>query len=372
MSGRLIILPKKSYNPWKPENVERVLRDERLERERQAQLEESDRKKQSEDRVELLKQRKRDARRWNGDDAESSSRSEDGADHAVSGEISALEHVNLFADEEKAVMEKAVAGAVGIGSASEAGQKKGSSSSGIMPVYLGGEEAARRRGEKSIPFYLQPSSQEKSLGVGDGVVGTICSAQFEEAEAIRVRKDEHLKTQMDPMQEFYRPSKTSNIEVPSTSVEEDIECAGIDERRRKRHRRKRCSRSSGSESDSSSSSSSSSEDARRRKRKRHKRREHDKNRRRDDSKRSSSTRKDDRRRRGSKKRSTKRQAKDDTALPSSASTLSIDEMRRRRQLREQKEAERSFMARLEDHSLASASGHNTKYQDQYNPTLSRR
>ena len=34
MSGRLIILPKKSYNPWKPENVERVLRDERLERER--------------------------------------------------------------------------------------------------------------------------------------------------------------------------------------------------------------------------------------------------------------------------------------------------------------------------------------------------
>ena len=34
MSGRLTILPKKSYCPWKPENVERVLRDERLERER--------------------------------------------------------------------------------------------------------------------------------------------------------------------------------------------------------------------------------------------------------------------------------------------------------------------------------------------------
>lgn len=28
MSGRLVILPKKSYCPWKPENVQRVLRDE--------------------------------------------------------------------------------------------------------------------------------------------------------------------------------------------------------------------------------------------------------------------------------------------------------------------------------------------------------
>ena len=34
MSGRLVILPKKTYCPWKPENIERVLRDERLERER--------------------------------------------------------------------------------------------------------------------------------------------------------------------------------------------------------------------------------------------------------------------------------------------------------------------------------------------------
>jgi hypothetical protein len=33
-SGRLISLPKKSYCPWKPENVERASRDERLEKER--------------------------------------------------------------------------------------------------------------------------------------------------------------------------------------------------------------------------------------------------------------------------------------------------------------------------------------------------
>lgn len=35
--GRLVILPKKSYCPWKPENVERVLRDERLEKEQRSE-----------------------------------------------------------------------------------------------------------------------------------------------------------------------------------------------------------------------------------------------------------------------------------------------------------------------------------------------
>ena len=34
MSGRLIILPKKTYCPWNPQNLERVLRDERIEKER--------------------------------------------------------------------------------------------------------------------------------------------------------------------------------------------------------------------------------------------------------------------------------------------------------------------------------------------------
>ena len=34
MSGRLVILPKKSYTPWNAANVERVLRDERIAREK--------------------------------------------------------------------------------------------------------------------------------------------------------------------------------------------------------------------------------------------------------------------------------------------------------------------------------------------------
>jgi len=36
MSGRLIITGKKSYCPWNAKNIERVLRDERLEAERVA------------------------------------------------------------------------------------------------------------------------------------------------------------------------------------------------------------------------------------------------------------------------------------------------------------------------------------------------
>ena len=380
MSGRLIILPKKSYCPWKPENVERVLRDERLERERQEQLKDSDRKKQSKDRVEFLKSNKRQRNARDGPNDDEAGRSSGGSaestNHDAPEKSGTLEHVNLFADEEKAMMEKAVAGA-GEGSASDARKKEGSSSSGIMPVYLGGEEAARRRGEKSIPFYLQPSSQEKSLGNGGSDV-TGSSDHLEEVEAIiRVRKDERLKTQMDPMHEFCRPAdrKSSHIEFPSSApMNEDTEAAGVEKRHRRKWRHSYSSSSSSSESDSSSSSSSSSDEddvSRGRKRKRRKRRERDKNRRRDDSKRRSSSRRDDRRRRD-KKRSRKRHTKDDTALPSSTSAPSIDELRRRRQLREQKEAERSFMARLEDHSLAGASGNNNKYQDQYNPRLSRR
>eukprot|EP00566_Odontella_aurita_P032408 CAMPEP_0113587434 /NCGR_PEP_ID=MMETSP0015_2-20120614/34900_1 /TAXON_ID=2838 /ORGANISM="Odontella" /LENGTH=56 /DNA_ID=CAMNT_0000493081 /DNA_START=44 /DNA_END=211 /DNA_ORIENTATION=- /assembly_acc=CAM_ASM_000160 len=55
MSGRLIITGKKSYCPWRPENVERVLADERRERERLQREEERD----SRARVEALKRRRK-------------------------------------------------------------------------------------------------------------------------------------------------------------------------------------------------------------------------------------------------------------------------------------------------------------------------
>lgn len=37
MSGRLIILSKKTWHPWRQDNQERVMRDERLHREAEAE-----------------------------------------------------------------------------------------------------------------------------------------------------------------------------------------------------------------------------------------------------------------------------------------------------------------------------------------------
>ena len=372
MSGRLIILPKKSYNPWRPENIERVLRDERLERERQAQLDEADEKKRSEDRVQLLrtKRRKSGARSKNDRDV-GGSRTDDGTTETSNtdddaGTGTALEHVNLFADEEKAMMERAVSGD---GPVSEADKTK-QSSAGIMPVFLGGEEAARRRGEKTVPFYLQPSAQSKSLG-GDG------TSKHVEAEALRVKQDERLKRLMDPMQEFCGPTISTNTNGQAPAIQTKEVHHANNERERRRHRRKRCDSytSSSSESDDSNScsspSSTSKYEASRRKKKRRRKRKHGKERdARDGAKRKSTTREDERRRKD-KKRSSRRNSKGSSAQ-SNSSVASIDELRRRRQLREQKEAERSFMVRLEDQSLPGAAGHQHKYQDQYNPSLSKR
>jgi hypothetical protein len=55
MSGRLVILPKKTYCPWKPENVERVLCDERFDRERREKEEELLREQESRVRLRALK-----------------------------------------------------------------------------------------------------------------------------------------------------------------------------------------------------------------------------------------------------------------------------------------------------------------------------
>lgn len=115
MSGRLIILPKKTYCPWKPENVERVLRDERLERERIEKEEEEQRQQESKQRLATLK----------GNDASSSPQKE--------------QHVNLFELEERAVMEPA--------------KKKPAASTGVMPIRLDSVV----KDNKDQPFYVRIS-----------------------------------------------------------------------------------------------------------------------------------------------------------------------------------------------------------------------
>ena len=55
MSGRLIILPKKSWHVGKRENIEKVLRDERIAGEEAAAAKERSREITQEDIVEKLK-----------------------------------------------------------------------------------------------------------------------------------------------------------------------------------------------------------------------------------------------------------------------------------------------------------------------------
>lgn len=58
MSGRLIILPKKSWHPGKRENIEKVLRDERLASEEAAQAQERARELTQESIIETLSKKR--------------------------------------------------------------------------------------------------------------------------------------------------------------------------------------------------------------------------------------------------------------------------------------------------------------------------
>lgn len=180
MSGRLTLLPKKTYCPWKPENVERVLRDERLERERQQAV--AARSLGDED----------DARRRRR-------RYDEGG------------HINLFPEAKDAEI-RFITGGRG-----NEKQSKPSSSSvaaeALPPAPLGGDEAAKRK-SGNVPFYMRQSSESRgkydningplfrlgdnrATGVrGDEITGKIMKDQF-------AGREDDRKDKMDPMSRFY-------------------------------------------------------------------------------------------------------------------------------------------------------------------------
>jgi len=173
MSGRLIITTKKTYCPWNQQNVERVLRDERLERER----------------IEKEAQLERDA-------AKARRRGELGGTAAADGE--GLKHVNLFPEAEEAELRLAR------GISGKTTEKKGDN--GIMPVPLGGEEAANRKAG-SVPFYMQRGKSDNSSSynqmrvLGRKVEADVITAKIMNDQACS--REESRKRKNDPMMRFY-------------------------------------------------------------------------------------------------------------------------------------------------------------------------
>jgi hypothetical protein len=153
MSGRLIILPKKSYCPWKPENVERVLRDERLEKER------SEKQQQEQAQDIVVRKRKRTRELIDEDSQALRGRNES---------LPAAGHINLFQQEEDEYLK-------GITTTTQTKKQVG-----IMPVGLGQSEL-NARGE-NLPFYMRTQQELDILS----------------------SKEDTRKTILDPMKDFVR------------------------------------------------------------------------------------------------------------------------------------------------------------------------
>eukprot|EP00550_Attheya_septentrionalis_P005785 CAMPEP_0198284246 /NCGR_PEP_ID=MMETSP1449-20131203/3732_1 /TAXON_ID=420275 /ORGANISM="Attheya septentrionalis, Strain CCMP2084" /LENGTH=321 /DNA_ID=CAMNT_0043981215 /DNA_START=117 /DNA_END=1082 /DNA_ORIENTATION=- len=174
MSGRLIILPKKSYCPWKPENVAKVRRDEQREAERLEAERQRTQHVESEFRMARLK---------HGQQHETESSSSPSNTAATT----LPKHINLFAQEENHEKNHTISTSGGVPRTTGDSSSKTTPSSNnplFKPDYLGGQESHNRKNGVR-PFYMQPQK-----------------AIHKEPNAART-KDDRFKFQMDPMQQFY-------------------------------------------------------------------------------------------------------------------------------------------------------------------------
>jgi len=183
MSGRLVITTKKSYCPWNTANVERVLRDERLERER---LERQ--------KSEVNQSLKRQQHEY-----------EEGEPQG---------HINLFPEAREAEIRLAH------GAADD--PEKKNSNNDILPVPLGGDELNNRKIGK-VPFYMQAQKQQQKYDDYDSAYRGMCGNRSGAAPSDAITdtlmrdqfasREEYRKQQNDPMNRFY---------VDSTSAVKDI------------------------------------------------------------------------------------------------------------------------------------------------------
>ena len=209
MSGRLIILPKKSYTPWNPQNVERVIRDERLHKERLEKEENERRHHENRNRIELMKERRRKKQRIdddsnhdggndcsiNGFDNQKGgsyeysvplSNGEEGTkNNNINNDNIILRHVNLFEAEEKEMIQSSILGN-DIVKSSISKEK----SVGVMPVFLTERPGSKTDSSKNRPFY-------------------------EKSDILRKEVDDKMKCRLDPMSQFVTQG---NIEVKTDKV----------------------------------------------------------------------------------------------------------------------------------------------------------
>lgn len=182
MSGRLIITTKKTYCPWNAANVERVLRDERLERER---LE----RQQSEENQSLKRQHEHEEGEPQG-------------------------HINLFPEAREAEIRLTHGATDGI--------EKKNSNNGVLPVPLGGDELNNRKNGK-VPFYMRAQSQSAHQQKYDnsayrGMRGNRSGVASDEITDSLMRdqfasREEYRKQQNDPMNQFYVDSKSADKNI---------------------------------------------------------------------------------------------------------------------------------------------------------------
>lgn len=199
MSGRLIILPKKSYCPWNQKNVERVLRDEREHAEAQREELKGKAKASSQARLDALKKRKREYQ--DGDDEDLARRKP--------------QHVNLFSREEEEHRKRAE-------TTFENVHKPRNNA--ISPLYLG-------QSVDKDAFYL------KRRSTADENHTTNKRQQYLQ------RRDHERKLRNDPMQQFVRSSDGAGGEAKKSARKHrtgDVEKADKDAesvRKKPRHDR---------------------------------------------------------------------------------------------------------------------------------------
>ncbi len=236
MSGRLIILPKKSYNPWNPQNTERVQRDERLHKERIEKEEEERRIQDNKRRIQLMKERMKrldDQVDIDDDDyhaffderdtvqKEDKRVSLESSHYSINSNSSSnshsnshnrnnhLKHVNLFEEEEKQMLQNFVDNTTTCKSKGRNNEKM-KQSVGILPVFL-----TERPGGKNVI----PTTESKA-------VGNLCDTTkpfYERDDCLKKDIDDKVKIRYDPMSSFVKNCGDSGGTDYSGSVLKTIE-----------------------------------------------------------------------------------------------------------------------------------------------------